>query len=295
MNPFRPTAVRTARLLPSALLPCLLAGLLPAQTGGAPTGGSRTEAARADEPVRRDLRTALERLSAEDEIELTGRIEREVPEQAFGGTQVTVSGIGSDAEPFVGDVLGRLRPRGGTVLVSRRVLPGFGLWTDGVRTLTTTSFEDAQVGTRELTDDLTILLDLNRILRALPHAQRLRREERQDGGSVLHAELPRSLIRGSSGPLATITPRVLRVTARVELDRAGRVAGLRFEVRRSDPTADLRARALAGELAGGTATLDDFDSDAEGPLAIYSFARAAAPAGGRLARVAAELEALARE
>ena len=84
----------------------------------------------------------------------------------FGGqAKVIINGAGIDSgNKFEGGLEFWRTDAGATVLLSRKRLPGFALFLDGERSITETTYGDNRIALREVRQELSSLLELDRLL-----------------------------------------------------------------------------------------------------------------------------------
>ncbi len=237
-----------------------------------PVAAAQVEPGEAETPTASEtLSVALERLDQGDVL-LHGKVTRIEPEAGMGGGAVImIGGAGAGGAPFSGPIE-ILRSAGrDTVIVSREALPGFALFDDGDRILTAATYEEEPLDLGPVTQDLSGLLDLAAVRKSLAKVDLAVEQDQETGATTLSCELPKRLIRGASGMAAFMAPQVLRIEAAFRLDGAALLTGLTLRVVRSDPMADMRDKALTGELESGAVDMGAMPepSDREGATTVY--------------------------
>lgn len=221
------------------------------------------------------LASAIEALAGEKEIVLSGSITVEEPDSGGGQHMIVINGGGSGGgEEYTGPVEIWRTDGDELVIASREALPGFGYFDNGERTITRLTFEDIPIRASSLTSDLVALLDPDRLERYVRKADLDSKAGTIGDTIVFHGEISKRILRGGGGsPFQIMSPQVLRVEAEFVLDEKMRLGSLEFIVVRSDPFANLRRKALEGELDGGieitTNEKPDVSED-EGKRYIYT-------------------------
>jgi len=240
---------------------------------------------------------ALQKLDAERGFVLTGSVaKQEAAEAMGGGMQVMTPGMGP--EPFSGAFEVYRPQRGETLLTSKSALPGFTLYELDDHRITRMAFEDAPVGTGQLGNDISSLLSLQKVIRAVKKAKLQKQVDAESGITSFTGELTKRLIRagggGGGGMMAMFAPKVLKIVGRWKLDAKGNLLDIRYEVQRTDPMAAMQAKAMAGEqIDPNTAAADMEDDETAGPSAIYTLKVKASKPSQRAAHTLKTLRKLA--
>ncbi|MFQ5504632.1 MAG: hypothetical protein ACE5F1_07540 [Planctomycetota bacterium] len=218
---------------------------------------------------------ALKKLDTSKGFLLSGKVSRSAPEgRGMGGMQVMMGAPGQGGEPFSGAIEVYRPRRGETILVSRPELPGIVIYELDKQRITRTTIEDTPIATSELGSDLHGLLEIRKVIRAVEKA-RLRKVVDEEKGTITYeGSISKRLARSTATGLAVFQARVLKILGRWTLDANGSLIGMRYEVRRSDPTASLMQKALAGG-GGGVFSLEDLEDseeeETEGVRTVYRF------------------------
>jgi hypothetical protein len=178
---------------------------------------------------------------------VTATVEHAPPKDGgmFGaGATVVFGGSGSgNAQPFEGTVEAFRMPDGSRIVVSRTRLPGFELYLSEGRTIERTTFADDRFSLAQLKAELGPLLDTGafarRILDAKPAGRR-------DGTRwIFEADVAKDIVRPTlSG--SPMSPRVLRVRAKLTVTGKGRLERAAVTVVRNDPVREM----MRGKMKG---------------------------------------------
>ena len=196
----------------------------------------------------------------------------------MGGKQMhmTIGGV-TPAQPFAGEAEIWLRPKeGNLVVVSRKRVPGFGVYHTPDRTLTELLYEDEAPSLKGLNDELRPLFELNRLLRWAKRdgAGYKVTEDGGQGTTTLKGRAPRKAVRqpdGDGGALGIsiwgMQRKVLRIDTEFVLDQAGELSELTFTVVRNDPAAKLIEEHLVKQ--GLPVPPKNEDGETEGVSTVY--------------------------
>ncbi len=253
---------------------------VPAQEGKDP------EAAPAPEPkpalpAAQRLERALAALQERENVLASLEVKQVQPERGMGmmgGIQMrmTIGGV-TPSRPFEGEAEVWLRPKeGNLVVVSRKKVPGFGVYHTPDRTLTELLYEDEAPSLKGLNDELRPLFELNRLLRWAKRdgAGYKVTEDAGQGTTTLKGRAPRKAVRqpdGDGGALGISIPgmqrKVLRIDTEFVLDQAGELSELTFTVVRNDPAAKLIEEHLVKQ--GLPVPPKNEDGETEGVSSVY--------------------------
>lgn len=265
------------------MLTFLLAlALLPKpQTPEAKSPPVAEQASAVDAKLAASLAASVRALDAGRGLYLVGAVREAKPAEAEdddrGGMQIMIGGVGEEVgEPYHGGLEVLLTEKKELLLASMGSLPEVVVYSDGVHRLVRTTIAEKNVSTRRMTDDLGSLLGFAELATKIEACTRLSASApAADGARSFECELSPRAIRADdeAGPMA---PKVLAVTARIELDAKGAVASMEFSVTRSDPIAGLRRGARRGGPPAGAngERIVQFGgpmsgSDEPGPTAVY--------------------------
>ena len=252
---------------------------VPAQEEG---GGEAAPApeAKPQLPAAQRLERALAALQERENVLASLEVKQVPPERGMGmmggGAQVQVMvGGATPSRPFEGEAEVWLRPNAGNlVVVSRKKVPGFGVYHTPDRTLTELLYEDEAPSLKGLNDELRPLFELNRLLRWAKRdgAGYKVSEDAGQGTTTLKGRAPRKAVRqpdGAGGPMDMIAgrPKVLRIDMLFELDQAGELSELTFTVVRNDPAAKLIEEHLVKQ--GLPVPPKNEDGETEGVSSVY--------------------------
>jgi len=206
-----------------------------------------------------------------DAIALVGALERgqgfvaaiEVKREKnnpFGAqAQIFINGAGIDSgNKFEGGLEFWRTDAGATVLLSRKRLPGFALFLDGERSITETTYSADRIALREVRQELSSLLEFDRLLLWMKKANWERGAVDALTGEVsMNAKISQRLVRADdngAGPLAGMAlgggAKVLRVEMGVTRDANNQLTEMRFRVVRSNPFKGVM-RIVAQQGGGG--------------------------------------------
>jgi hypothetical protein len=227
----------------------------------------------------------------------SGHATEEDSAAASAGGAVVVAGAG-EAAPFTGTFEAQRTANGDLVVASKSALPGVAIFQREERVLVSTTHEDTPIGTGHFANDLSSLLDFDRLARYVEKASLKSATNPDTKETTIEGELPAKAIKPSSGGgIAMIEPKVLRVTVHFVLDEKSKLRSARFGVVRSDPLANIRGRATAGGVHEGTVTLtpDSLGSDDEGKTTVYELTMAIGAPSPRTADALAAFQKLLAE
>ena len=205
------------------------------------------------------LAAALLDYRKQRELVLDARVVQKQPEaqpQAPGANgavvQVVIQGPGgATPDPYEGDAEAWRDEEGNTVIVSRKELPGFGLFISPERTIQRVTSEGKTPGTDELRTELLSLMDGERFTDHVMLAKLEHRVDEQTGEHVWRGKVDKEIVRpvraeGVDPRIAQIVggmrPRVLRADLELRITKEGRLARATVTIVRNDPAREMMAR-----------------------------------------------------
>jgi len=251
---------------------------LPEDAEPAPEAGDEKagdgDASGADAEANVLLSRALRSLKRQEEICVTAKVGHAAPKpnaapgagqpgQPGGGGMVIVRQfkMPGHAEPFEGEVEAWRDGRGRTVVVSRTAVPGFGLFTDGSRTIVRTTAESGvRIGLQEIEAELVPLLDTIRLTKRILAGDLKPIRDETTGGIIFKGTLPEATVDAIPGPelgngriaLAGMAPRVLRVEAELTVSKEGELTAATIKVVHNDPTQEMmQGGGMRIQIVGG--------------------------------------------
>jgi hypothetical protein len=210
---------------------------------------------RAAAAAKQALVAAIEKMVQANERVLRGSVSEKdkQPVAMPGGENVitirrTIShGTVGEAESWQGEVEVWQNGEGETVITSRKPLPGFGVFDDGSRVLSSMTFEEKPFSLTRLGWEMPQLLDWERLGRVVEYADVTQQDEEGDQ-TVYRCRLSNRLLRIPPGGVAAIIePKVLRIEATFTVDKGGHMTAVEFAVVRTDPLPGLlKSGAMSG-------------------------------------------------
>lgn len=268
--------MNTARLTLAAFLLAAAAALPARLDASAETGMPPQDAPTITHD---DLVAALQGLRDKDTFVLEARVENVEPEgnETAMTSMVIVGGAGGigGGEQFAGPI--EIWKTGEDELVflsSDPALPRLAYYDNGDRIITRLFYEEQPPVSDKVTGDLSGVLDLDRLLRAVKKAKLEGAADPEGGAVTFKGELTRRLVKNQSGGMALsfVSAQVLRLEAEFVLDTRRRLKSLTFTVVRSDPFAGIKRKALSGDFSGGGVSVSSEmpePSEEEGTRSIY--------------------------
>lgn len=172
--------------------------------------------------------------------------------------QVVVQGPGGPAEdPYEGEAEAWRDAEGTTVIVSRKEVPGFGLYITPERTIRRVTAEGKGPGTDQLRAELTSLMDGERFFKHAMVAKLEQRVDEKTGESVWSGTVDKEIVRpvrvaGENPQVAQIVagmrPRVLKARLELRVTKEGRLARASVTIVRNDPTREMMRDANFGGI-----------------------------------------------
>ncbi len=188
-------------------------------------------------------------------------------------------------------------------------LPGFALYrtAKGREIITTTMESGESIDVRGVLGDVAQLLRRDRLVERVSASiqkAEIEKTDNEDGSTELLCELPKSWLATDADGDAfggmfenPMAPKVLKVTARLEIGADDTLKALRFDVIRSDPMAAIQAAAMSGEFGGGGEIAigpDDIAAFADEPGPVTSFTLRPAAGAERAKELLARLRKVAK-
>ncbi len=196
------------------------------------------------------------------------------PENSDGNMAFVMGGAGSGPK-FKGDVDAWRTSKNELFLLSKKRLPEMALLDDGVQPIVRTTCADAQIDVSQACTDLTTLLDLGGVAKSLESmAAAADKPVVEWSGTkgetqTVACELPSRFIKSGAGMMQMAMPKILRIEARFTIDPKGALAGMRFDVVRSDPFGEIRRTAVAGGGSNARVVQPSDLGSEEGATSVY--------------------------
>ncbi|MEE8104849.1 MAG: hypothetical protein V3T86_04870 [Planctomycetota bacterium] len=187
------------------------------------------------------------------------KVKREQHNPFGGKAQIIINGAGLDSgDKFEGGLELWRTDAGATVLLSRKRLPGFALFLDGERSITETTYGEERISLRELKQELSSLLELDRLLLWMKKAKWERgAADALTGEVAMKANISHRLVRtdddgvGAIGMALGGRAKVLRVEMGLTRDGNNQLTEMRFRVVRSNPLKGIMRIAMQQGGGGG--------------------------------------------
>jgi len=191
--------------------------------------------------AKRELAAALKKMAGDD-LMLRGSVAEEdppSPKLGVGGRIVSVAVVSGSMPPYEGKLEVWRNTGGETTIMSRSRLPGFGVYDDGSRTLSTITFEGTPFAVSQTGSEIAQLLDLAKLQKIVSRADEIS-ATRADGKTVYRCSLSSRLLRVTdTGAASMYAPKVLRIESAFTLNENGDVVAIEFSVVRNDPIDDI--------------------------------------------------------
>lgn len=218
-------------------------------------------------------KTAKEFLSAD--YCLDGSVVDESGESDSGGGGAIIMGAGSAAN-FHGKFEVVHSAAGELAAVTKGAMPRVAFIDDGVRRISCVLSEGDEVSAARFSNELSAILGPDEFAKVAAKVEWTAKPG-EKGETTYRANFPVRFLRavaGGDGMRDIMAPKVIGVGVSLKFGADGQISGLTVEVERTDPTASLRKRALAGELSSGSVSPGEIEDDGEsGAVTIYTLTK----------------------
>lgn len=206
---------------------------------------------------------------------LDGSVVDEAGDSDSGGGGAIIMGAGGAAN-FHGKFEVVHSAAGELAAVTKGAMPRVAFIDDGVRRISCVLSEGDEVGAARFSNELSAILAPDEFAKVAGKVE-WTATPGEKGEVTYRASFPIRFLRavaGGDGMRDIMAPKVIGVGVSLKFGADGQISGLTVGVERSDPTSNLRKRALSGELSGGTVSPSEIEDDGEsGQVTTYTLTK----------------------